>query len=56
MALFVPGVFDGFFREVGEPVTDRSQLPPRREPDVERLSDVAARYGMTIVGPPLSSA
>ena len=56
LTLFVPGGFDGFFRDVGEPVTGRSQLPPRREPDVERLSNMGARYGMRIVGPPLGSA
>lgn len=56
LALLVPGSLDGFFREVGEPVTDRSHLPPRREPDVGRLVNVAARYGMRIVGPPLGGA
>jgi quercetin dioxygenase-like cupin family protein len=56
LALLVPGDVDGFFREVGEPVTDRSQLPQRREPNVEQLSNVAARYGMTIVGPALGGA
>ena len=30
LALFVPGAFDGFFREVGEPVTDPRRLPPVR--------------------------
>ena len=52
LALLVPGDFDDFFREVGEPVTDCSQLLPRREPNIEQLSNVAAQYGMTIVGPP----
>jgi quercetin dioxygenase-like cupin family protein len=56
LVLFAPGDFDGYFREVGEPVPDRSGLPLKWEPDVERLSNVAARYGMTIVGPPLDSA
>jgi quercetin dioxygenase-like cupin family protein len=56
LALLVRGGSDGFFREVGEPVTDRSQLPPGRVPDVERLSNVAAQYGMRFVGPPLGSA
>lgn len=56
LVLLVPGGSDGFFREVGEPITDRSQLPPRREPDVERLSNVAAQYGMRFVRPPLGSA
>lgn len=56
LALLVPGNFDGFFREVGEPVTDSSQLPPKREPNIEQLSNVASQYGMTIVGPPLGDA
>jgi quercetin dioxygenase-like cupin family protein len=56
LSLLLPGNFDGFFREVGEPVPAHSQLPPTREPDVERLTNVAARYGVRILGPPLSGA
>ena len=32
----VPGGFDGFYRQAGETVPDRSQLPARREPNVSR--------------------
>ena len=47
-----PAGFEGFYREVGKPVADRSQLPARSEPDVAALAPAAARYGVTIVGPP----
>jgi quercetin dioxygenase-like cupin family protein len=48
----VPGGFEDFYREVGESVSDRNNLPPRREPDVEHVSSVSARYGIIITGPP----
>ena len=54
-SLTVPGGFEGFYRQVGDAVTDRAQLPARREPDVEALSTVAAQYGIAIIGPPPGS-
>lgn len=48
----VPGGFEGFYREVGESVPDRRELPPRSEPDIGAVSAVAAKYGVMIVGPP----
>jgi mannose-6-phosphate isomerase-like protein (cupin superfamily) len=48
----VPGGFEGFYRRAGESVPDRTRLPARSEPDVEALSNTAARYGIRIVGPP----
>jgi mannose-6-phosphate isomerase-like protein (cupin superfamily) len=48
----VPGGFEGFYRGAGESVPDRTRLPARSEPDVEALSNTAARYGIRIVGPP----
>lgn len=51
----VPGGFEEFYRQVGKSVTDRTQLPPRSEPEVEALSGTASRYGVTIVGPPPST-
>jgi quercetin dioxygenase-like cupin family protein len=48
----VPGGFEGFYRQAGESVPDRTLLPARGEPDVEALSNTAARYGIRIVGPP----
>ena len=53
--LTVPGGFENFYRQVGESVTDRTQLPPRREPDVEALAATASQHGITIVGPPPSA-
>jgi mannose-6-phosphate isomerase-like protein (cupin superfamily) len=50
----VPGGFEDFYRQAGKAVTDRTQLPPRSEPDVETLVGTAAQYGITIVGPPPS--
>jgi mannose-6-phosphate isomerase-like protein (cupin superfamily) len=50
--LTVPGGFEGFYRDVGERVTDRGQLPAKSEPDVEVLSNTAAQHGIRIVGPP----
>jgi mannose-6-phosphate isomerase-like protein (cupin superfamily) len=52
LTVSVPGGFEGFYREVGEQVTDRAELPDPAEPDVDALSDTAGRYGITIVGPP----
>jgi hypothetical protein len=48
----VPGGFEDFYRHVGEAVKDRTKLPPRSAPDVAALSATAARYGVTIAGPP----
>jgi quercetin dioxygenase-like cupin family protein len=50
---FQPFDFEGFLREVGEPATER-ELPPPLEapPDMGRLSAIAERNGMTILGPP----
>jgi hypothetical protein len=48
----VPGGFEGVYRRAGESVPDRTRLPARSEPDVEALSNTAARYGIRIVGPP----
>jgi mannose-6-phosphate isomerase-like protein (cupin superfamily) len=49
----VPGGFERFFLEVGEPATDRS-TPPVSEgpPDVERLVATAAKYNCEIPPPP----
>jgi mannose-6-phosphate isomerase-like protein (cupin superfamily) len=48
----VPGGFEGFYREVGQRVSDRTHLPTRSEPDVEALAETAAQHGITIIGPP----
>ena len=48
----VPGGFEWFYREVGEAVPDRSNVPPVRQPDVPSLVAAAERHGVNIVGPP----
>lgn len=48
----VPGGLEGFYRQAGESVPDRTQLPDRSEPAVQPLSSTAAQYGIKIVGPP----
>ena len=50
--LTVPGGFERFYRDVGEAVVDRGKLPSRSEPDITALSATAAKYGITILGPP----
>ena len=46
-----PAGFADFVRAAGEPAAGL-RLPPPGPLDVERLSAVAARYGIAIVGPP----
>jgi quercetin dioxygenase-like cupin family protein len=52
LTIATPGGVEAFYRQVGEPVTDRGRLPSRTEPDVEALSRAAAQHGIAIVGPP----
>jgi quercetin dioxygenase-like cupin family protein len=52
LSVTVPGGFEGFYRQAGESVPDRTRLPARGAPDIEVLSNTAARYGIRIVGPP----
>jgi quercetin dioxygenase-like cupin family protein len=47
-----PAGLEAFYRDVGEPVADRTRLPSRSEPDVEALASTAAQHGIVIVGPP----
>ena len=51
-----PGdLHEGFFSAVGEPVTSGSNsFPPMSPPDVPRMIEVAARYGIEIHLPPQS--
>jgi hypothetical protein len=51
-----PGGFERFYREAGESVTDRNELPARGELDPEALARTAAKHGIAVVGPPLSEA
>jgi quercetin dioxygenase-like cupin family protein len=50
--LTTPAGFEEFYREVGEPVPDRDNPPPKREPDVGALAATAAQHGVEILGPP----
>lgn len=50
LTLVAPAGLDKFFEEAGEPGTDIS-LPPE-PPEVEKLLDTAARYGIEFPPPP----
>lgn len=54
LAITAPGGFEDFYRDLGIPVTDRTHLPEKTEPDVGALIGVAAKHDVTIVGPPLT--
>jgi len=52
LGLVVPAGFEGFFEEIGEPVTDTSSSPPAGPPDVEKIMATAPKYGLEIPPPP----
>jgi quercetin dioxygenase-like cupin family protein len=48
-----PADFEWFIRALAEPATSRSlPAPSDAPPDLERLTEVAAEYGIEILGPP----
>jgi quercetin dioxygenase-like cupin family protein len=50
---FAPMQFEGFQREVGQPALERVLPPPADgPPDVARLTEIGARNGLVILGPP----
>ena len=50
---YIPGGMDKFFNEIGEPATERRVPDPLTEPpDIDRIAEVGARYGLQIAGPP----
>ena len=55
LVLLTPGGGEGFFVAAGRPA-EGPGLPPPAPPDVARMTAVAADFGMTFVGPPLSPA
>jgi len=55
LTITTPAGVEAFYRQVGEPVTDRGRLPNRTEPDAEALSGAAGQHGIAIVGPPLGA-
>jgi quercetin dioxygenase-like cupin family protein len=46
---------EAFFRAAGEPAPERV-LPPDAPPDMARVGEAAARFGVEILGPPPGSA
>ena len=52
LVAYAPGGIERFFAEAGE-VAESRELPPAPEvpPDVDRLAEIAARYGMQIQVP-----
>lgn len=53
---YTPGGIDKFFAEAGEPAPRREiPPPPSSPPDVDRLAQIGARYGLHIEGPPPGS-
>ncbi len=55
LALLSPPGFEGYFIDYGRPA-EANALPPPTDvpPDLEKMVEVAARYGSHVVGPPLS--
>ncbi len=54
LQLTTPAGFEDYLAEVGRP-PGTPGLPPPSVPDVGRLAEVSARYGTSLVGPPLSA-
>lgn len=55
LTLFTPGGYEGFFREMGEPARALTLPPPPvGTPDMARMSELGAKYGSTMTGPPPS--
>jgi hypothetical protein len=52
LTLMVPAGLERFFEEVGKPGTDLSSPPPFEEEDIDRLLEVAPKYGVEIPPPP----
>lgn len=54
IAMTIPGNFSGFVREAGTPAA-RLELPPADLPiDFDKVVEIAAKYGIAIVGPPVT--
>lgn len=51
LVLGTPAGFDGFVREVAEPAPGDELPPPGRPVDPAHLAQVAAKYGIEILGP-----
>ncbi|MEU8524784.1 MULTISPECIES: quercetin 2,3-dioxygenase [Streptomyces] len=52
LSVYQPGGFEEFFAEVGEPATSNTLPPvPEGPPDIARIAEVGARYGMQVRSP-----
>lgn len=53
LVTYTPGGIDAFFREMGEPALGNTLPPPlTAAPDLARIVEVAAKYGLHIEPPP----
>ena len=54
LAMTVPGSFDKFIRETGEPAKELTLPPASIEIDTELIAAVAEKYDFAILGPPVN--
>lgn len=53
LTIVAPAGLRAFFEDMGEPAASRGvPPPPEGPPDMRRLEELAAKYGITILGPP----
>jgi quercetin dioxygenase-like cupin family protein len=53
LVLVAPAGVEGFIQEAGEPATDPTSVPPPPEmPEIQRLVEIAQRYGIEVPPPP----
>jgi mannose-6-phosphate isomerase-like protein (cupin superfamily) len=53
LTLLSPGGCEAFFVEMGRP-PEHEGFPPPGPPDIARLRQISAKYGVDIIGPPLT--
>lgn len=51
LTLITPAGFEGFFRELGEPVSDPSEPPPVTSGKIKKMLTISPRYGITFPPP-----
>jgi mannose-6-phosphate isomerase-like protein (cupin superfamily) len=54
LAITMPGGFDKFVRETGEPAREMTLPPASVEVDPDLITSIAEKYDMTILGPPVN--